>query len=234
VTIRWQYPNHDGRINAVIVDWGTPELAAACLDSLAGCNLFQSVATVDAKHLGWSYARSVNATLRAGTGDIVLALNADTRMLEPPTAILDLFDSDPTIAVVGPRQVDSHKMITHGGIFGTNTRPEFRCWQASLADHDEETSDTRDAVTVGGSVYFARRSVWEQLGAFLGTAHFYEETWFSYYARHQGHRVVYTGATTWVHEFNRSPVEPAWRAKVAAESQVVFRAACAANGIDCD
>lgn len=234
MSISWCYPSPNGRIDAVIVDYGTPGLAAECLRSIENCALFASVAVVDAKALGWPYARSVNTALRAGRAQIVLALNADTRMLEPPAAILGLFDSDPTVAVIGPRQVNSDGLITHGGIFGTNEHPEFRCWQAPLLGHDLPTRDTRDAVTVSGSVYFARRSVWETLGGFLPTSHFYEETWLSYLARHRGHRVLYTGSTTWMHEFNQSPVEPAWRAQTAAESREMFRAACAREGIACD
>lgn len=232
--VEWTYPSATGRIDAVIVDYRTPDLARACFDSLIDCPLFASIATVDADRMSWSYAKSVNQTLAGSNAEFVLALNADTRMLEPPTAILDLFDSDERIAVIGPRQIDGQGRVTHGGIFGANEAPAFRCWQTPLAECDAETADTRDAVTVSGSVYFARRSVWEQLGGFLPTTHFYEETWLSYLARHRGHRVVYTGATTWQHDFNQSPVEPAWRAQVAAESRETFRAACAREGIVCD
>lgn len=225
-----------GRIDAAIVDYDTPELAAACLGSILrrGTGRFRSVTVVDAKALGWSYSWSVNEALAGGAGDIVLALNADTRMLEAPDAVLDLFDADPTVAVVGPRQVDSNGMITHAGIFGTNQQPGFRCWQQPIGRFEAETAGTEDAVTVSGSVYFARRSVWEELGGFLATDHFYEETWFSYLARNRGHRVLYTGAETWIHEFNQSPTSGAWRAHVAAESREIFRAACAREGILCE
>ena len=234
MSIGWCYPSSEGRVDAVIVDYGTPALAARCLDSLGEHPLFASIATVDAKALEWSYARSVNTALRAGSAEIVLALNADTRMLEAPTVILDLFDMDPTVGVVGPRQVTSDGRITHGGIFGRNEAPAFRAWQMPLGDFDAATADTRDAITVSGSVYFARRTVWEQCGGFLDTSHFYEETWLSYLARHRGYRVLYAGSTTWIHEFNQSPVDGAWRARVAAESRERFRAACAAEGIACD
>lgn len=234
MTTRWRYLNPIGRINAVIVDYGTPELATACLDSVRKCDLFQSVAVVDAKGLGWSYARSCNNALKAGTGDIVLALNADTRMLESPDAVLRVFDADPMVAVVGPRQVNSQGNITSAGIFGTNQQPCHRLWQAPLAPHDAETADVREAVTVSGSVYFARRDVWELCGGFLDTPHFYEETWFSYLVRHRGYKVMYCGETTWVHEFNQSPTTGAWRAQRAAQSREIFRAACSTEGILCD
>lgn len=234
---QWHYPSATGRIDAVIVDYGTPELAAACLESARHCDLFASVCTMDAKALGWSYSRCVNTALRAATvdGEFVLALNADTRMLERPTAVLDLFDADEKIAVVGPRQVNAEGRITHAGIVGTNEHPQHRFWQRPLADVESQCREwLLDCVTVSGSVYFARRSVWEDLGGFLETDHFYEETWLSYLARHRGYRVIYTGAATWIHDFNQSPVDGAWRTQVARESREIFRTACAVEGIPCD
>lgn len=230
MSIRWMYPNINGRIDAAIVDYGTPDLAAACWESIRHCPLFRSVALVDAKRSGWSYARAVNTALHGSYGDIVLALNADTRMLESPQAIVDLFDEDPTVGVVGPRQVDANGMVVHGGIFGTNTAPQFRGWQHPLASCDSETSDTRDAVTVSGSVYFARRTCWDEVGGFLEVPRIYfEETAASYYARHLGWRVLYTGSTTWEHRWNSTPVEG--KALMAAESREVFRAFCDERGI---
>lgn len=218
-------------LDVTIVDWGTPTLAARCAGSLDS-DLFTSIEIVDAKSRGWSYAHSVNTSLARGTAPYVLALNADTRMLEPPEAIVELFESDERIAVIGPRQVDAAGHVTHGGIFGRNDAPVFRCWQVPLTECERETADTRDAVTVSGSVYFARRSAWETLGGFLPTRFFYEETWLSYLARHRGWRVVYTGSTTWEHLFASSPDVP--RAELAAESRSMFRAACAREGILCD
>lgn len=233
MSIRWQYPHLNGRIDAAIVDYDTPELAQACWESVRDCDLFRSVALVDAKRSGWSYAQAVNTALRGSHGDIVLALNADTRMLESPAAVVALFDSDPTVGVVGPRQVDPDGRIVHGGIFGTNTDPRFRAWQQPLQSCKELTADTQDAVTVSGSVYFARRACWDAVGGFLEVPKIYfEETWMSYKARHLGWRVLYTGSTTWEHRWNSTPIDG--KAQMAAESREVFRAACSAEGILCD
>ena len=220
-------------IDAVVVDWGTPRLAARCVGSLQS-DVFSSIELVDAKSRGWSYAQSVNRSLARGTAPYVLALNADTRMLEPPDRILAIFEEHADIAVIGPRQIDEHGRITHAAITGDNLQRQHRFWMQPLADVASQCAEwTLDVPTVSGAVYFARRSVWEQLGGFLETKHFYEETALDFAVRHAGWRVVYTGASTWEHLFNRSPVNENWRAQVAAESRQAFRAFCALHGIPC-
>ena len=197
-------------VDYAIVDYGTPRLAAACRRSIERCYERSrdpySVAVRDARARGETYAQAVNRALADGCAPIVCALNADTEMLEHPRAVFDVFDSDPDIAVVGPRQVDDHGLIRHAGIFGTNQRPGHRLWSAPLTDHLHETAEfARDAIMVSGSVMFARRSAWEEVGGFeLETRHYFEDTAFCYVVRHHGWRVVYTGATTWLHLWDRS------------------------------
>jgi hypothetical protein len=231
-TIVRNYPINDrGRIDAVIVDYKTLKLAEDCLASLVACPSFASVTTVDACELGWTYAQSVNNALKHGTADIVLALNADTRMIEPPTAIFDLFDNDPTIGIIGPRQITPDGLLVHAGIFGTNQQPVHRLWQATLRDHDTATQNTQDAVYVPGSVMFARRACWEQVDGLLETRHYFEDTFACFKARRLGWRVLYTGQTTWEHLWNSTPIDG--KATMAADSQQTFRAACAREGIAC-
>ncbi len=221
-------------IDVVVVDYGTPDLARRCVASLDS-PLFSSIELVDARARGWSYARSVNWSLEAGSAPYVLALNADTRMLEVPNVIVEIFEEQPDVAVIGPRQVTDHDLITHAGIFGSNVRPEHRFWMTPLASVDRECRErTLDCITVSGAVYFARRSVWEDLGGFLEThLMYFEETAFSYLARHRGHRVIFTGATTWVHDYNSSPY-PGSKAELAAKSQQIFRRFCHERGIECN
>jgi GT2 family glycosyltransferase len=220
-----------GRIDVAVVDYGTPQLAARCVGSLQS-DLFASIELVDAKGRGWSYARSVNTSLERGRAPYVLALNADTRMLEPPDPIVWIFEQFPDVAVVGPRQIDGQGRITHAGIVGSNQRPEHRFWMHQGAYVAGEAM--LDCVTVSGSVYFARREVWEQLGGFLETPGYYEETWFSYLARHHGHRVVYTGTVTWEHLWHQCGMGELDGKGVVHTSRELFRAACAREGIVCD
>jgi GT2 family glycosyltransferase len=223
-----------GCIDVAVVDYGTPHLAARCVGSLRS-PLFASIELFDAKARGWSYAQSVNKSLARGTAPYVLALNADTRMLEPPDKIVSLFENDQTIAVIGPRQIDQNGRLTAAGTVGTNLKREIRFWLQPFQHHaDECAEEALDVPTISGSVYFCRREVWEELGGMLETEHFLEETFLDFAVRHAGHRVVYTGQTTWEHLFNQSPVNEQWRAEVAARSRETFRQACAERGIECD
>lgn len=220
-------------IDVAVVDYGTPKLAARCVGSLDS-ELFRSIELVDAKARGWSYAQSVNRSLARGTAPYVLALNADTRMLEPPVQIVALFEEHADIAVIGPRQIDEQRRITHAGIVGDNFDRTHRFWMQPLDQVGRQCGEcVLDVPTVSGSVYFARRAVWEKLGGFLETRHFYEETALDFAVRKAGWRVVYTGATTWEHLFNQSPVDEAWRVRAAAESRQAFYRYCTERGIEC-
>lgn len=220
-----------GLIDVAVVDYGTPALAARCVGSLTS-PLFASIELVDAKARDWSYSQSVNYSLERGTAPYVLALNADTRMLEPPDRIIHLFEQNPDIGVIGPRQVDATGRITHAGITGDNLQRQHRFWLQPLGNvADYCAEETLDVPTISGAVYFCRRTVWEELGGMLTTEHFYEETGLDLMVRHAGHRVVYTGQTTWEHLFNQSPTTDEWRADVAARSRKVFLEAMAERGI---
>ena len=100
------------------------------------------------------------------------------------------FEDNPDVSIMGPKQMDSKGYITAGGIFGTHTAPKHRGWKVHDPD-DKLYKDVREAVTIAGSAYFIRRSVWEYLtgcgvyqglgvfsnsdvqGAFLPTPHYY-------------------------------------------------------------
>ena len=218
-------------IDVAIVDWGTPRLAAECAGSLRS-DLFSSIEVIDAKSRKLTYAQAVNGSLKRGSAPIVLALNADTRMLEEPHRVLELF-ADPRIAVVGPRQRDDEHRITHAGIVGDNLQRAHRFWLERIDSVDAQSSEfALDVPTISGAVYFCRREIWERFGGFLEACpHFYEETGLDFQVRHAGYRVVYTGATTWIHLFNRSPTSAAWRAHQAAISRSIFIEQMADRGI---
>lgn len=220
-------------IDVTVVDYGTPQLAARCVGSLTSEH-FTSIELVDAKSRALSYAQSVNRSLARGSAPYVLALNADTRMLEAPEKILAIFEEHSDVAVVGPRQVDDHGRITHAGITGDNLARQHRFWLSPLEPVERLCKEWMlDVPTVSGSVYFCRRSVWEALGGFLETRGYYEETYLDFAARHAGHRVIYTGASTWEHLWHRGGMAALDSEGVFAESREVFHAACARKGITC-
>lgn len=221
-------------IDVAVIDWGTPRLAARCVGSLES-DAFSSIELIDARARGLSYAHAVNRSLSRGSAPIVLAMNADTRLLHPAEldTIIGIFGDDPRIAVIGPRQIDDRGLITHAGIIGDNAHRAHRYWLAPLGDVADRCSERAlDVPTVSGAVYFCRRDVWERFGGFLAACpHFYEETGLDFQVRAAGYRVVYTGASTWEHLWNRSPTTAAWRAERATESRSIFIEQMAARGI---
>lgn len=223
-------------IDYVIADYKTPELAERAAATIEErCGVEHTTVVIDAAETGESYSQAINRGVALGSGEVVCALNADVECLSPQWPVLELFGEDPRVAVVGPRQRDSMGLVRHAGIFGTNEMPAHRFWGVPLDTvFDDCAERCVDCVTVSGSVYYARRETWEQLGGFLETPHYYEETWFSYLARHRGFRVVYTGAVTWLHHWARAPVDDPWKHARFAESRELFRAACAREGIVCD
>ena len=199
-------------------------------------------------YYGWEgnigYARAVNrfVSIYGYRFENIAIFNADTRFLDSNCvdSCINLLESDEKIAVVGPLQTNSSGQITHAGIFGTNTSPSHRAWKSSnLAD----VRDVRDAITVSGSAYFIKRSVWEELandplykeidpesvGAFINTDLYYEETWCSYFARHKGYRVMYNGEAHMIHEHDSSPNSEL--SNSMKESREIFRKACDHLGI---
>jgi GT2 family glycosyltransferase len=221
------------KVDYVIADWQTPDLAKRAMASLSKSGIEYTARIIDAHLLGLSYSQAIHRGVAEGGAPIVCALNADVECRGSQQGILALFESDPSIAIIGPLQTDARGLVKHGGILGTNAAPEHRGWNESRELADGVTN-TEDAVTVSGSVLYARRSVWDELGGFLDTRHYYEETWFCYLARARGYRVVYTGVTDWLHHWNASPVDDMQKREWFLESQAVFRAACAAEGIECD
>lgn len=194
------------------------------------------------------YSAACNSLASVGSSDIIALLNADTWFTTSDLIkIQQIFDSDPSIHIFGPKQRDEEGRITHAGITGTNTKPYMRGWR-ELDPTDQMFKDRINCVTVSGAAYFVRRDVWnsmtnsveyrrivpDAIGAFLPTPHYYEETWCSYFARHLGYNVVYDGSVSIGHSWHKSsPIggEADQKFKI---SQKIFRDACDALGIERD
>lgn len=194
---------------------------------------------------GYSGACNFGATL--GNRETVAFFNADTSLFEETLENChSLLQSDPLNAVVGPLQLDSEGRVTHGGIFGTNKKPDFEGRFRSRMK--PQYREVREAVSVSGSAYFVKRSVWNELsndadwlaiypyceGAFLPTPHYYEETWFSYFARHRGYKVLYNGHTEMIHEWHKASKIGEVERLYMDKSRSMFRNTCDLMGIEHD
>jgi GT2 family glycosyltransferase len=194
------------------------------------------------------YSGACNQLAAEGSSDIIALLNADVWMTSASMVrAQQIFDENPDIHILGPKQRDENGLITHAGIIGTNTAPAHRGWRQSDFD-DKLYKDRVPCVTVSGSAYFIRREVWNALtnhpqyremypdaaGAFLPTPHYYEETWCSYFARHLGYNVVYDGSVSIGHSWHKSSPVGGEADSKFKESQAIFRKACDYIGIERD
>lgn len=198
------------------------------------------------------YSAAINYMASKSSADIIAVLNGDVWMTsEDVLKIQNIFDENPEIHILGPKQRDEQGLITHAGIIGTNTAPRHRAWREP-DPRDELYRDRIECVTVSGSAYFVRRDVWNALtnnlkyreiypdaiGAFLPTPHYFEETWCSYFARHLGYNVVYDGSVSIGHSWHASTPKPNEGYSHADAqfpvSREIFRRACDYMGIERD
>lgn len=198
------------------------------------------------------YSAACNMMANKSDADIICLLNADVWLTSSDIAeVQKIFDLNPNIHILGPKQRDESGRITHAGIVGTNTKPKHRGWREYDPD-DKYYKDRVECVTVSGSAYFIKREVWNALtnnekyrelypdaiGAFLPTPHYYEETWCSYFARHLGYNVVYDGTVSIGHSWHASSPKPGEGYSHAdayfKTSQEIFRKACDYMGIERD
>lgn len=198
------------------------------------------------------YSAAINMMASKSNSEIIGILNGDVWMSSQDCRdIQNIFNENPDIDILGPKQRDENGFITHAGIIGANTAPKHRGWR----EHDPDDVLYRDripCVTVSGSAYFIRRTVWNALtyypkyqemfpgatGAFLPTPHYYEETWCSYFARHLGYSVVYDGSVSIGHSWHASTPKPGQGVSQADRyfpiSREIFRKACDYIGIERD
>lgn len=190
------------------------------------------------------YARACNRAASIDpNGDVLAFFNADV-VLRPDalTECYEAIQENRHWGALGPRQVDQHNRITASGVYGPPTQPAFAAW----LDQDQgQCSAVRDdALTVSGSAYFIRRSVWELMtacpayqaadpgseGGFLQTPHYWEETFLSGHLRFHGYKIGFLGSTVIVHKWHRaSPHGGLGADRHMSASRAIYRAACDAH-----
>lgn len=193
------------------------------------------------------YAYACNRGARDGRNDVILLANSDTLLSDGFRECHAALTAHSDWGILGPRQVDASNRLTAGGIFGTPEQPAPRGW---LQPDTGQCGDVRDdAVTVAGSLFFIKRSVWDLLtqcalfqtanpgaiGAFLDTKLYYEETFCAYHARAHGYKCVYYGAVKMTHLYHKSigSQSGGWGEEQFQLSRRLFQEACAVHGIPC-
>lgn len=189
------------------------------------------------------YAKACNAGADSVESSAYAFFNADVWFKDDAVQqVLNALDENPRWGVVGPKQMDSRRHITHAGIFGSHAAPVHRGW------HQRDRGEYKDvlpAVTVSGAAYFVQGDAWRELtnceiyqksvadlgigpalGAFLPTQHYYEETWCSYHAAAHGWPVMYYGPATVMHEWHQASPVGGHADQEMSRSRTLFRVAC--------
>lgn len=192
------------------------------------------------------YARACNFGVGLNDNPYVVLFNNDMTFINDNCIDLciDYLKNNDDVAVVGPLQYSSNGKVTHGGIFGTLDKPEHRQFGGNNID---SCRDVREAVTVSGSAYFTKRSIWNEMqncsifksefpeakGAFPPFPHFFEETLYSYHISGHGYKCVYLGTAEMIHEWHQSSPHGS-QDENFKYGQKYFRQFCSKHGIPCD
>jgi len=193
------------------------------------------------------YALACNYAGFNSDADVLAFFNADTRFVNDTCVdyCVEYLNSNENVGIVGPLQYDSDLRATHGGIFGTLSKPQHNGWRSPRLD---DLRFNQKAVTVSGSAFFIRRDLWSELtncsiyasmfpdtiGAFLPTQHYYEETGCAYHAQAHGKEVWYLGNAEMIHEWHKSSPVGGTVDMEMAKAKAIFVDFCEAHGIDHD
>lgn len=249
-------------LEIIVVNYKTPEMLKGFLDSLdefppksqvrvTVVDVEEACGLYPMKHDNYyhlsenlGYAKACNLAAQGLTGRNLAFFNADTRFVDGNCVdrCVEFLDSHPEVGIVGPLQYSSGHRVTHGGFFGTHRHPVDNGFKSHVTD---AFRTDRQAVTVSGSAFFIKRSVWDLLtqcpvyqkqfpdvrGAFLPTQHYYEETGCAYHAAAHGYQVWYLGSAEMIHEWHKSsPVGS--MAKHVSPSRRTFSDFCDVHGIE--
>jgi len=199
-------------VDIIIVNYNTRELIERCLIKIAHyTNLPYRVYVVDngstdgsleyLRGQSWirlieagtnlGYGRACNLAIRRGRGEHIVCLNSDIEVtpnwLEPLVVCLD---SDPKIAVVGPKCIDHDGLIKGAGFTGTYRKLYYRGWNEP--DGPGKFDRQEDVLAVSGAAFAIKRSLIPELGLFDERYFFYyEDVDYCTNAREKGYRVVY-------------------------------------------
>ncbi|RIV17633.1 glycosyltransferase family 2 protein [Alicyclobacillaceae bacterium I2511] len=202
----------------VVVDNGSTDGSSQLLQELHWPNL-KLIANAENR----GYAKACNQGIQSGEAEYVLLLNSDVQMqpgwLDP---LLVCLQTDPKIAVVGPKLVDRRGRLTGAGIVGSYANH----WPRALLEVDVpgKYDEVEDCISVCGAAYLMRRSVLPVLGLLDENYFFYfEETDYSFRVHQAGYRVVFCPHSRLIHLLGQSCKDHQLLRRYFEDSQAYFR-----------
>lgn len=207
-----QYTDYPFRIT--VVDNGSGHPVAHYLDRLQRHGIRVIRNTTNA-----GYARACNQGMAAGRGRFIVLLNNDVQAtpgwLSP---LVRCMESDPRIAVAGPRLVTPDGFLVGIPVTGTDRAPrQPGLWkqEALYALPDRPV----DSLTVSGAAYMIRREHLLRIGPMdEGYFLYFEDADYSLRARESGFRVVYCPMSRLIHRVSATGRDEPDRGRRYAES----------------
>jgi GT2 family glycosyltransferase/ADP-heptose:LPS heptosyltransferase len=207
--------HHGGNHEIIVVDDGSSTEIREEMKVLAsewGVTLIQ-------RETNGGFAKAVNEGIAKATGDVVVLVNNDIEFTERvDKQIVEAFQKDPKIGIVGGLLFYPDGKIQHGGIFFHEAARMFshRGWHA---DYDPKVLKPEYILGVTGALFAIRKEMIDQIGN-LDESYFVacEDTEYCLRAWSSGWRVFYSPAIKAIH------AEGATRGRTEADKISKYRA----------
>lgn len=226
----------------VVVNYRTPELARACVDSaMRFVDVTSELGVVDTSdgpgavtnlppgivceyHENIGYAAALNRGFAGAQAPVLIACNADVEFpADGILPLLALFDEHPSLGVIGPRQVSPDGRLVHGGIAIAGETSGGRCY--GEPNRGQCAERLLEVEQVSGSVMLIRREALLAIGGELPEPPLYfEDSLLCLRMRCAGWKVGFSGLRTFIHHVAASPDPPGGRARLAETSRAMFEA----------
>jgi GT2 family glycosyltransferase len=161
------------------------------------------------------------------TAPVLVACNAD--VVFPPDwikLVWRLTGMPRSPALIGPRQVSSEGMITHGPIRHEGDTDGGRDF--GQPDEGQFREVMLEVPQVSGSVMFIEREAFEEVGGMENMPFlYYEDALLCRRLRDAGYWIAYSGLVTFTHDVGASPVTWDRRCEYAVAAHEQWEAECA-------
>jgi len=153
----------------------------------------------------FNFSKINNLAVKQSSGDLLLFLNDDTKILEPnwlDELIGIILQKD--VGIVGPKLILSDGTIQHAGIAFLKTGSGFHPFMRQMENSDSYhglVNSIRDCSAVTGACFMIKREIFDQIEGFDDQFDvYYGDTDLCFKVIKAGYRVVYTPFTKLLHE----------------------------------
>jgi GT2 family glycosyltransferase len=181
----------------VVADADTPDIVVSGAREIGG--KATKVVTVDG---AFNFSANVNAGARAASGDLLLFLNDDTKLIEPGSiGEMAALLQEPDVAMVGAKLLYADGTMQHGGhVFPGLASHALLGYPGDHPGPYRMAIVARECSGVTAAAAMVRADVFRELGGFdEALSHNFNDVDLSFRMRAAGHRIVWTPHASWYH-----------------------------------